>query len=675
MSKKLVIVLGLVAMFALVNVASATTVDDLMAQIADLQAQIASMSGSTSSSVTTSSSIPTITTSLTVGSRGNEVSALQQYLIDEGYLDFSGVLGYFGPMTKAAVAAWQTANNVYPPAGYFGPISRAKLAELAVTTTTTTTTTTSTTTGLPEGCSSTVGWSAITGVKCDSLTTPATLEGTDGTIDDIALLSTYSNEEVGEGEEDVKVLGMEIEASNDGDVLLKAMKIDLDPNGNTGSDRLTKYVDTVSIWQGSTKVGSADADDFSQNSNDVYSKTITLDSGVVVEAGETEKFYVTIDAVDNIDSADLLADSWAISVESVKFADGSGVVTTDSSTGDLATLDGDGTPAGTGINFTSFSSAADTELKLSTDSDTPEEGVVLVDDSEDTEDVVLLKGKIKLEGDSDVLLDELPVTLTTTGTAGDAATTTGNVILVLGDEEYSESVSVTIGNPGTVTFDNLDYTIEAGDTVEFTVKADINDIEAGTFDEGDTLKAQITSTNRDYIDAENDEGDQLADATEKSGTATGNAQEFRTEGIQLTLVSTDAALSAEDGATNDTSTFTIKFKVKATGNTVYLSSLASGNYTYAVDKAGTATTSVTITGTLANNTDTSKTAVGNYEIEDGEEETLTLTVTVPNGATAGAGQYRTSLTGVKWDTSDDTSMANTYSSNLDEFQTDYIYMN
>ncbi|MFA5023046.1 MAG: peptidoglycan-binding protein, partial [Candidatus Paceibacterota bacterium] len=126
--KKFALVLSIVAVFALVNVASAATVDELLAQIATLTAQVKALQGG---SATVSSSVPTITKTLTLGSRGEEVEALQQYLIDEGLLDWDGALGYFGNLTKKAVIEWQKANDVSPASGLFGPLSRAALAALA----------------------------------------------------------------------------------------------------------------------------------------------------------------------------------------------------------------------------------------------------------------------------------------------------------------------------------------------------------------------------------------------------------------------------------------------------------------------------------------------------------------------------------------------------------------
>lgn len=72
----------------------------------------------------------TFNVNLTIGSRGADVISLQQILVAKGFLQMpSGVLyGYFGPLTRAAVARWQAANEIIPPAGFFGPISRATIA-------------------------------------------------------------------------------------------------------------------------------------------------------------------------------------------------------------------------------------------------------------------------------------------------------------------------------------------------------------------------------------------------------------------------------------------------------------------------------------------------------------------------------------------------------------------
>ncbi len=74
-----------------------------------------------------------ITRDLTVGSRGSDVSTLQAFLIAQakgtaaGALSSAGATGYFGQLTKAALAEYQTAVGIMPPQGYFGRITRAYL--------------------------------------------------------------------------------------------------------------------------------------------------------------------------------------------------------------------------------------------------------------------------------------------------------------------------------------------------------------------------------------------------------------------------------------------------------------------------------------------------------------------------------------------------------------------
>lgn len=57
------------------------------------------------------------------GSRGQNVSKLQNFLKDQGV--YSGpVTGYFGPLTKRAVIVFQKQNGIAPAAGFVGPVTR-----------------------------------------------------------------------------------------------------------------------------------------------------------------------------------------------------------------------------------------------------------------------------------------------------------------------------------------------------------------------------------------------------------------------------------------------------------------------------------------------------------------------------------------------------------------------
>jgi peptidoglycan hydrolase-like protein with peptidoglycan-binding domain len=66
--------------------------------------------------------------SLSVGVSGSDVTALQDYLGQQGYFNVSST-GYFGVLTNAAVGKWQAQNNIAAlnatGNGIFGPLSRA----------------------------------------------------------------------------------------------------------------------------------------------------------------------------------------------------------------------------------------------------------------------------------------------------------------------------------------------------------------------------------------------------------------------------------------------------------------------------------------------------------------------------------------------------------------------
>ena len=626
-----------------------------------------------------SSATVTVPPNLMQGSSGTQVMNLQTAL-------GIGADGSFGPITKAAVMSYQSAHGLTAD-GVVGPMTAASINGMATgsypagcTSNTgysvTTGASCASTTTLPAGCTSTVGFSPTTGVSCAGTTTPTgPLAGSFGDIAAVTELGSYNNEEVGEGQDDVTVAGFEVEATNDGDIEITSMKIEFDSTGNTGSTHLDDYIDSVSIMMGSTEVGSADVDEFTESS-DIYTRTISID-GAIVRADDTENFYIVVNAAGTFDSSDITGgnDSWTIDVLNIRFVDGSGVTTTEDTITDMDVP----------VDFVSFSDSADTELVVTLDSDSPEAGIALVSDTDSTDDVSLLKGTIEIEGDSDVLIDELPITFTATssGTANGIDDIATSVKLIIDGEEYTETMTITAALTGTITFDNMDFTIDAGDTVDFEVLADITDIDGTVFVEGDTLTASLTSTNSDYIDAEDEEGDQLTDDTEKTGTATGEAQQLRSNGIMVTLVSVSTSVSAGTSANDDQGTFIIKYKVEAVGETVYVSSVADattgantdGKTSVTVDRAGTATTGGVST-VLANNTDTDLTSVGLYELTDGEENTFELTTTAQLPTSGAAGLFRAALSGIRWTTtSTDATPSNSYTSNLDSFKTAYIGLN
>lgn len=321
---------------------------------------------------------------------------------------------------------------------------------------------------------------------------------------------------------------------------------------------------------------------------------------------------------------------------------------------------------------TNIIDVTDATIAVSLSSNNPVAGIVQVDDHDDTNDVMLLKFKIKAKG-SDITINKIPITLTVTGADNVAAVANGLHLSVGNQVLDSESVSITNSTTGSITFDNLNWTIPQDVTMEFAVLADINDIEPGIFDEGDTLKAELTSTNRQDISVENQNGVEIAD-DHKLGTALGEVKTFRTVGIIAGLVSESAVTDAMTGADNDTGTFEIRFRVTAFGGDVYIpSGTSTSAVLYAVDRAGV-TTNNGVNAVLVANGGTDVSSNGNYRIDEGETAAFTLTASVSLPQAGDAGLYRLTLNGINWNTTDDINSNNTDNFS-EEFKTQYIDLN
>ena len=122
---------GAAAVLPIAAIAADPTIEALQAQIAALQAQLAALAGIPAPAPAGAGDC-NFTRSLTMGARGEDVTCLQEYLMSTGHFTYSGgATGYFGGITKSAVAAWQAENDVSPAVGYFGSISRAKYNMIA----------------------------------------------------------------------------------------------------------------------------------------------------------------------------------------------------------------------------------------------------------------------------------------------------------------------------------------------------------------------------------------------------------------------------------------------------------------------------------------------------------------------------------------------------------------
>ena len=123
-----------------------TQIQSLLSRIEALRVEIAAL---IAASDTTGGAMPAqscyaFSRSLTQGTRGDDVSALQNFLLGRGFAIPAGATGYFGGQTKSALTMWQVKNEIVTStqvgSGMFGPLSRAVFARSCTTAGTGTTT-------------------------------------------------------------------------------------------------------------------------------------------------------------------------------------------------------------------------------------------------------------------------------------------------------------------------------------------------------------------------------------------------------------------------------------------------------------------------------------------------------------------------------------------------------
>jgi len=640
----IVLAFGMLLSYGSVSALTQTEVDTVCAlfgcdddQRAALDALVSGGSGG---------SCPALVQPLTIGSTGQSVTDLQTYLEGEGFFSFAGAKGYFGPITQSAVAAWQSANGVSPAAGYWGPLSLSAYNSVCV----------------PSGSGSGSG-SGSSG--------SSSLSGGAGSVDTYKLSSGLSNEEVGEGEDDVEVAGLEIENSDDSDIMIKAVKVVFAQN--SADSKFDKYAKDVSIWFKGDKVGERDADKFTDDNS--YTQTITLDSGVIIDSGDTEDLTLAVSGISNLDSNDA-GETWTVDFTSIRFEDAQGSI--------IAEDPGTGTR---GFSFENFATSADTKLKITSGSHDINDGRVIVSDATNAVDnVEVFAFDVKIEGSSLVRVDDFSIEASTAGAANFDEIADSIALYVDGDKVHSVSVPA---NEDTILFDDLNLDLDPG-TYEFSFHADLLAV-SGDLDDGDTFTFTIGETETDLATTDIDDanGDALADAN-ISGSVTSATSSVHSVAIDVDLVSANALAANNDTAVDDdVGTFTMVFDISALGGTVYVGDTAAGTtvadgsfgvpvtdaIVYRVYDSGTATTddladTVTFTtpGGVSDSTD-------NIKIEDGATSRVTLTVTQTNDSAEDDGIYFMDLAGIGWGIADDTTYEYTYTFDLDDFETNTISLN
>lgn len=636
--------LGGAALF--VPAAQAVTVAELQAQIAALQAQLASLTGS-------SADCFSFTRDLFAGLSGDDVEALQDYLTGTGHFSYAGgSTGYFGPITTAAVAAWQTANGVSPAAGYFGPISRAKYNTVC------------------------------TGGADDDDGGSSDLEGGAGSIETYKLMANLSSEQVGEGEEDVEVAGLTLEVDDGSDIMVTAVRLNFDQGSGASSD-FDKYVDEVSVWVDGEEFARVDGDKFNDDNN--YASTISLDDGGIIRAGEEGELVVAVSAVNNLDSADE-TDTWTIDFTSVRFEDGNGASTSE-----------DPTTATRSFTFESLTTASDAELVIAEDDADVNTGhTINVASSTKTSNVELLSFTLEAEGDSDLDIEKFGVNLDVTGaTSVDHMLSGGTapaLYLEIEGERYGtasyfdDADGSEVGADEDVLFDDVDYMLAAGEKVSAKIVADLLAV-SGNLDAGDTIQVTLgeTETDQATLVRVEDEGQNALADDDITGSATGDAHVVYDVGFTFAVVSrpTPTVQSGDAAAsppTSDIGTFKITWSATAFDGDVAIDKTCAEDENQGDNGEGlsfiiTNTASNGISCTLSSTAESSATSANSWVVPAGQTEEFTLTV----AATASADHFaKVYLEAINWDVDANAAAATLFLTTglgEDKTQTPEVYLN
>ncbi len=578
-------------------------------------------------------------TTLTVGSSGAAVSALQTSLNTLGH-NVGSADGSFGPMTKAGAMAFQLAKGLSAD-GAVGPITKAAIkaalgsgpvvvvttpavsgcpagalfnsltgASCTVAAATVAGCTAgalfSSTTGascaaaavtFPAGCTSATGFSTTTGNSCSGAATVVVATGTNGYLVDLNSDSTGRVSTVYESEQDKVVAGFRATARL-ADQTVDRVRVTFDnTNSGNSSANLSRYISGASLWNGSTRVATIQVASADRNiSTDVYTFNFTgLNSKILKD--QIGRFYVSVNANGSIDSNDTNA-TWRV----IFLSGGTSASSPDGTydtypSGDITT---------SGLAFNKFSTSG-VKVTVGLAISNPTANIAIVSSTATTTGVTLLKFTIKATN-SNLVLRKIPITMvSTTGAVSDIVNTlrlyqgSNLVDTVDGSTVYDfdtdgnsttfiNSSDTTIANTAKVgyLFTNLSdpyNKITAGSTVEYTVIADLKKADGVNYSEGDSLTASVKNADvfkSVAFSVQDTNGDQLADssATVRIGSAVGEIQTLRVNGVQLTMGTASIVTTVRGGtgvgASNIVNTtYSIPVTMTSFGQTLYIPKTAA----------------------------------------------------------------------------------------------------
>jgi len=563
------------------------TVEELQAQISALLAQIQTLQ-SQLAAVGGTQTTPTFTRDLTVGSRGDDVTALQNLLISANKgpaaqaLAAAGATGYFGQLTKAALAEYQAAVNISPAAGYFGPITRAYVNSLAAAPATGTGTTTPTTPTTPTVQVSTPGVEAV--LSAEWAPSPA------------------SGVSVEAGDTDAAIVGVRVKAKQ-GDAIVQRLTLKFE-----STNPFHKVFSKLALYDGSTELAEI------TNLPSAYVKNGTGDyritfSGFNVLVSKDSYKDLTVKGTLNGSIGDAYITNYNVWVpaDGVRAIDGANI-------NQYAGITG---PRSFKVDQSESERAT---LSLSKDASSPKAGILVADSNGKVEKGTMLvlalsaeQGRVKV---TDITVD------TSTTTPADFSA----LYLYDGDNLLA---SVSAADESSSTFNDLEVYVDKDTTKLLTIKADFVNANA-------TFSTATISVATSSIAAERTDGTSLDDID--GSTATSDVMRVTTVAPVPSFVSATASYgrpAPETPAGTIQATFT--FDLTAKGKDIFVqknNATSTGDYSVKLIGNAASTTPDTI------NVSANSVAVadGNaYKIPKGQ--TARFTIDVANSSNASTTTY------------------------------------
>ena len=379
--------------------------------------------------------------------------------------------------------------------------------------------------------------------------------GTEGLLE-AKLLAVPNNTDVYEDDSNKAVMAIEVE-SEDSDITIK--RIDVRFLG----DKPWENISYVSLYDEDNAVKGLDV------SSSIFIKDATNDyrlrlSGLDILVAKDTKETLTL-KVDGLSNADLEMITLSIPANGIRYEDSIGLSSV------VATVTGDRT-------FTS--AVAETgNIEVKVDEDGVEEGIIVVDDEDITEDQYLLIFEVEAL-DVDLELTDITVMLDTT--TADVEDVVYSVSLYDGADEIGiETPSDNDLTTQDFTFEDLEVLIDEDGVKRLSIKVDILEQgeEEANYANAVTITATITAIEGEDANDEDIEGDISGDL------AIGEAQYLYLAAPEAAFTSAVITANPEESGDIISADGTIKFTVKALGDDV---TLAYQSFAFGTGTAGAA---------------------------------------------------------------------------------------